>query len=393
MAVVAEHAIWLDLLSETERQQLAPGAAREVNRRPDVLVVGGGIIGLATAAACVRAGLRAESVVVIERAGRLGLGATGGAAGLLMPESHVGVDPPWMVDLFRRSLALWRDLQATWPGGVGLHDIEWLGLAGDPAVTALEVERPPNTRGLSPEDVQRLAPGLSQPTPGVLVSAQARVNPLRAAASLATGLNGVLTGVAAEGVTIENERLTRVMTSAGVFEPGAVVFATGNPPSMAGLELDLSADFVKGHMLATEPSTARLPGSLSPVVSPIDEGRLLIGGSVDVGDSSPEVRESVAARMWHELQARLPEAASVRLTHQWCCFRPHHPDSLPVLDRVPGVRNAWLTSGHYKTGILMAPVTGQMLAEWLTSDQPPAGVAELSASRPGLVTQPLAPRS
>jgi glycine oxidase len=276
---------------------------------------------------------------------------------------------------------------------VGLLEIDWLGLAGDPAVTGLSADPSPNTRQLSPQEVRRLAPGLSQPTAGVLAAGQARVNPLRAAARLAAGLECVLTGVAAEGVAIEDERLTRVATSAGVFEPGAVVFATGNPPRLAGLELDLAADFVKGHMLATEPSTARLPGSLSPVVSPIDGGRLLIGGSVDVGDSSPEVRESVAARMWQELQARLPEAASLRLTHQWCCFRPHHPDSLPVLDRVPGLRNAWLTSGHYKTGILMAPVTGQMVAEWLTSGAPPAGVAQLSASRPDLATRPVARRS
>lgn len=391
MAVIAEHAVWLDLLSEAERRHLEPGAARQVNRRPDVLVVGGGIIGLATAAACRRAGL--GSVVVIEREGRLGAGATGGAAGLLMPESHVGVDPAWLVDLFRRSLALWRELEATWPGGVGLADIDWLGLAGDPAVSAGEAEPRPNTRQLSPADVKRLAPGLSEPRAGLLASAQARVNPLRAAARLAAGLEGVLTGVEAEGVTIQGERVTQVTTSAGVFEPGAVVFATGNPPRLAGLDLDVPADFVKGHLLVTEPSAACLPGSLSPVVSLIEDGRLLIGGSVDVGDTSPEVRESVVAGMWRGLQTSLPEAAALRVSHQWCCFRPHHPDSLPVLDRVPDVRNAWLTSGHYKTGILMAPVTGQILAEWLASDEPPAAAAQLSVSRPGLGTRPAARRS
>jgi glycine/D-amino acid oxidase-like deaminating enzyme len=380
--VTAEHAVWLDLLSEAERRHLEPGAARKVNRRPDVLVVGGGIIGLATAAACQRAGL--GSVVTIEREGRLGMGATGGAAGLLMPEAHVGVDPPWLVDLFRRSLGLWRELEATWPGGMGLVEIDWLGLTGDPAVSALVAAPRSNTRKLSPEEVEHLAPGLSEPTGGVLASAQARVNPLRAAACLAAGLDSVLTGVEAQAVTIQAERITAVTTSAGVFEPGAVVFATGNPPRLAGLEIDLAADFVKGHMLATEPSSARLPGSVSPVVSRIEDGRLLIGGSLDLGDLSPEVRSAVVDRMWQDLRTRLPEAADLRLTNQWCCFRPHHPDSLPVLDRVPGLRNAWLSTGHYKTGILMAPVTGQILARWLTSNEAPAEAAPLSASRPGL---------
>ena len=262
MPVVAEHAVWLDLLSEVERRYLEPGAAREVNRRPDVLVVGGGILGLATAAACQRAGL--GSAVLIEREARLGMGATGGAAGLLMPEAHMGVDPPWLVDLFRRSLAVWRELEATWPGGVGLQEIDWLGLAGDPAVSALKAEPRPNTRQLSPEDVKRLAPRLREPTAGVLASAQARLNPLRAAARLAAGLNCVLTGAEAQSVTIQGERISRVTTSAGALEPATVVFATGNPPRLAGLELDLPADFVKGHMLATQPTAedGAIPGRL-----------------------------------------------------------------------------------------------------------------------------------
>jgi glycine/D-amino acid oxidase-like deaminating enzyme len=88
--------------------------------------------------------------------------------------------------------------------------------------------------------------------------------------------------------------------------------------------------------------------------------------------------------MRRDLQVRLPEAASLRVTNQWCCFRPHHPDSLPVLDRVPGLRNAWLTSGHYKTGILMAPVTGHILATWLASGEQPAEALRLSLDRPGL---------
>src|SRR5947209_8050393 len=72
-------AVWRDELTPAERAQLGrePGVIPEP--RPDVLVVGGGIVGVATAAACHEAGL--GSVLVIE-AGRLGSGATGGAAGL-----------------------------------------------------------------------------------------------------------------------------------------------------------------------------------------------------------------------------------------------------------------------------------------------------------------------
>ena len=75
--MVAETAIWRDRLTPEERAQLGRGAGVISQRRPDVLVVGGGIAGVATAAACHTAGL--GSVLLIE-AGRLGSGATGGAA-------------------------------------------------------------------------------------------------------------------------------------------------------------------------------------------------------------------------------------------------------------------------------------------------------------------------
>jgi glycine/D-amino acid oxidase-like deaminating enzyme len=117
-----------------------------------VLVVGGGIVGVATAAACHRAG--AGSALLIE-AGRLGPGATGGAAGLLVPEAHAGSDPEPFVELGRSSLGLWKELEQTVPGGVGLIELDWIGpLPG---------------------------PGGS----GEVAIRQARVNPLRALARLA----------------------------------------------------------------------------------------------------------------------------------------------------------------------------------------------------------------
>ena len=53
-----------------------------------------------------------------------------------------------------------------------------------------------------------------------------------------------------------------------------------------------------------------------------------------------------------------------RAAYQWCCFRPWHPDGFPVIDQLPGLGNAWLTAGHFRTGILMAPVTAQLITRW-----------------------------
>jgi len=47
-----------------------------------------------------------------------------------------------------------------------------------------------------------------------------------------------------------------------------------------------------------------------------------------------------------------------------------HPDRLPIVDRVPDIANAWFTSGHYRTGLLMAVATGEALARWIIEGRP-----------------------
>ena len=167
--------IWADLLTDEERAVLAVGSRSQPPSHPDVLVIGGGVLGVTTALACHRAGL--GQVALIE-AGELGSGSTAGAAGLLIPEAHQGSDPEAFVQLARASLGLWRELESGTPGGVGLKELEWIGFAplpagflADPAFIGGVVERRrcrsagPRPR---PGDVgsAHTAPGAGQPTPG-----------------------------------------------------------------------------------------------------------------------------------------------------------------------------------------------------------------------------------
>src|SRR5215472_8112031 len=374
--MVAETPIWRDRLTAEERAQLGRGAGNISLTRPDVLVVGGGIAGVATAAACHTAGL--GSVLLIE-AGRLGSGATGGAAGLLTPEIHEWSDPEPFVDLARASLELWGELEQTWPGGVGLIELDWIGLAPDP--DGFAPHQRPVVEWLDHDRVADLVPGLARPMAGALIRRQARVNPLRSLARLAAVLPAVATGTAATSIITEGGRVTKVTTTAGDIYPGAVVFATGLPPSLDGLAIDLPSSRVKGHLLVTEPSPVRLPGTVAPVATQLDDGRLLVGGTFDMGDETPAVRQDVIDSILAALYATLPAVRGLQADYQWCCFRPRHPDGRPVIDRVPGLDNAWLTSGHYRTGILMAPITAQVISHWIASDQPPAEAEAWSSGR------------
>jgi glycine oxidase len=374
--MVAETAIWRDRLNPAERAQLGRGAGVVELQRPDILVVGGGILGVATAAACHAAGL--GSVLLIE-AGRLGAGATGGAAGLLTPEIHEWSDPEPFVELARHSLDLWSELEQTWPDGVGLIELDWIGLAPDP--DGFAPHQRPSVEWLDHDQVADLVPGLARPMAGALIRRQARVNPLRSLVRLAAVLPAVATGTAATSVTVEGGRVVRVTTTAGDIHPGAVVFATGMPPLLDGLALDLPASRVKGHLLVTEPSPVRLPGTVAPVATQLDDGRLLVGGTFDMGDETPTVRQDVIDSILAALYATLPAVRGLPAAYQWCCFRPRHPDGRPVIDRVPGLDNAWLTSGHFRTGILMAPITAHTISRWISAGEPPAEAAAWSSGR------------
>jgi glycine oxidase len=374
--MVADTPIWRDRLTAEERAQLGRGPGVISEPRPDVLVVGGGIAGVATAAACHQAGL--GSVQLIE-AGRLGSGATGGAAGLLTPEIHEWSDPEPFVELARASLKLWGELERTWPGGVGLIELDWIGLAPDP--DGFAPHQRPEVEWLDHDQIAELVPGLAHPMAGALIRRQARVNPLRSLARLAMALPAVATGTAATSVTVEGGRVTRVATTAGDIVPGAVVFATGLPPMLDGLSMDLPASRIKGHLLVTEPSPVRLPGTVAPVATQLDDGRLLVGGTFDTGDETPAVCQDVIDSILAALYATLPVVRGLPAAYRWYCFRPRHPDGLPVIDRIAGLDNAWLTSGHFRTGILMAPVTARTLTQWISAGRPPPGVAALSSER------------
>jgi glycine oxidase len=369
-------AVWWDQLTEPERKELGRGFGTISEPRPDVLIIGGGIAGVATATACHQAGV--GSVLLIE-SGRLGAGSTGGAAGLLTPEIHEWSDPEPFVELARASLERWSELDKTWPGGVGLVELDWIGLAPDPGGFAPHQQ--PWVEWLGAEQVAALVPGLARPMAGARIRHQARVNPLRSLVRLSAQLPAVATGTAAVSVQTSGGRIVSVGTTAGDIHPGAVVFATGLPPVLDGLSINLPYAQVKGHLLVTEPTDVHLPGTVAPVATQLEDGRLLVGGTFDTGDESPNLRPDVIDSILEGLYATLPEARGVGVAYQWCCFRPRHPDGRPVIDRVPGLDNAWLTSGHYRTGILMAPITAQVIARWIAEDQPPAEAAAWSSSR------------
>ena len=368
--------VWASTVDPADRAALDPGIPDGLDRRPDVLVVGGGVIGLATAVLCRRAGV--GRVLVIE-AVRLAAAASGGAGGALAPGLHQLSDPPAFVALARSSLALYRQLEQDWDRALGL---EWTaGLLLLPAGPPAGLRPWPGVELLDSGRVAELVPELVPMAAGLLAHDQARVHPLRLAAALARRAGSVATGVAMTGLEVSGRRILRVRTTAGELHPGVVVFATGLAPEPW---VRLPQRLVKGHLVVTEPVGFRLACGLhSPGlgIGSMADGGLLAGGTRDEGDHSAQVRPQVVQSIRRRLGELLPAAGQVRLRHQWCCFRPATADGQPVIDRVPGLDNAWVSAGHDGDGLLMAPATGRALATWIATSRQPREVASFGLSR------------
>ena len=336
---------WYSALTPAEQAALDPGIPANLSRSPEVLVVGGGAVGLGVGAMCRRAGI--SDVVVLERA-ILGAGASGGAAGLLNPDMQEKRDrPASFVDLCRHSTDLYRSLDADWDGALRLRPVT-LRAVGDP-----------------PREMP----------------AQVGLNPRRLVAALAARAGTVATGIEVGGTTVSGDRVVSVQTSIGDFHPGALVHATGDIRSEWASS---PPPRVKGTIAVTAPAGFELEAALiddSILIRQLDDGRLLTGSTIDDGDQTPSVRPETIDVIRAELARMLPRAARLRIDAAWCCFRPGSPDGLPVIDRVPGIANAWISVGHFRTGILLAPAAGEAVAAWIVEGSPPVSIAGLGLAR------------
>ena len=329
--------VWDDLAPAEDLAALDPPPPPTWDHSPDVLVIGGGVVGLCVAVFCRREGL---SVVLVER-DRLADHASGRAAGGLSPDGHPECGEAWH-DLARASLALHRELDAEWDYGLRTLDM------------------------LVPPDLR--------------IPQQAHADPLRLAATLARHAGTVLTRSEATFTLTSGGRIVSVRTTGATVHPGTVVFATGVSPPQAPKACPES---VKGHLIATEPASFVLPELVTDgeiLVVQVSDGRLVAGGTKDRDDASDDVDDDVTGRIQRRMEELVPEALGLARTHAWCCFRPCASDELPVIDRVPGLSNAWMVAGLFSTGILMGPAIGRAVAEWISGDRP-AAVADFGLGR------------
>ncbi len=363
-------------------------------RHRDVLVVGAGVIGLSLARELARRGSR---VTVLER-GAAGEEASWAAAGMLVPQS-LNPEPGPLFDLLIESLGLYPDwvrgLEEETGEDVGFRRTGLLACALDDAderslarfdwqkKRGLRVDRwePSRVAGLLGRDSAASArPALHFPDEGVVDPR--RLSRALAHAALRRGVE-LRTATAARGLWIEEGRCRGVATDAGRLEAGSVVNASG---AWAGFDRDLPfpvpVEPVRGQLVELHlPDGAPTPILHSEPVylAPQGAGRLLVGSTLERVGFEKRVTADAVGRLIADATRLWPAVAGGRFVAAWAGLRPGTRDGLPILGDC-AVPRLFFATGHYRNGILLAPVTALRLADALAGS-PSADLSAFSVSR------------
>ena len=373
--------VWFSTLPLAERQELAALEAAPLLHTPDVLVVGGGLVGLATAYYAAQRGMRVQ---VLE-AGPLAGAASGANAGGICPNLDGNSYPEGYLPLALLSRDLWGRLSVR-PG----FEFDWRVpgfLQVDPAAfrfSAVEFMRTGLEQGLSLQAVDAGQLALLEPnlradlTEGVYYPSEGHLHPVRAALSLARGIRAfggqVRCKLPALRLEVAGGRVTAVETSAGRIEPGPVVIATGWNAAWLRDLLPLPWPIVpvSGQMLFTAPLPPLLNRPIGGkfVIFQLRTGEVATGGHLRDGAlADPD------ADLSREIQAAaeelVPALRGVPFEQAWCGVRPATADGMPIIDRLPSADNLFFNGGHFKKGVLLAPASGKLLADWLASGTRP----------------------
>ena len=339
----------------------------------ETVIIGGGIVGCAAAYYLASRGIRS---VVLERRG-IAAEASGANAGMVGAASGV---PGTTLEHTKKGLELMaaaarelgRPVELVREGRLTLacSDAEWPEVEEFAATRrreGIEVEI------VSRDDLRRLEPGLGAHVVGAAyVPGDGHVNPILltlayAAAARRLGAE-IRQGIEVTRLEVSRDRVTAVLTPGGPIAASRVIVAAGawSAALLAPLGIVLPVRPGRGQMLVTEalpPLTARVLRTSTIGIRQDIRGHVLIGSTVeDVGFNREVTVPTLAlfARLAGQLMPALTHAQVLRA---WAGLRPMTPDSLAIIDSAPGVDGLFLATGHSRTGMTYAPVTGWLLAQ------------------------------
>ena len=364
----------------------------------DILIIGGGVIGLTTAYRLAEQGV---SVTVIDHQ-QTGREASWAGAGMLPPGNLRFANSP-EARLRAYSHQLWGELSSDLKARSGI-DNEYRRCG------AIEVCEPSNAavfhtqiaqwktealeiETLDRDAIERHVPGLhSRFQSGVGLTDFSQVRNPRHLKALATACLSMGVEIVED---VEHVRLsvsphvsTKIVasTASRSFHVDRICVAAGSWTSsiLESVGIKVPVNPVRGQMVQLRmpklPFTRVIELGRRYLV-PRADGLILVGSTEEhTGYEKRNTSEGVSGLLQFA-ESIVPELASAEITRCWAGLRPASPDELPFLGRVPGFDNLFVAAGHFRSGLQMSPATGSVMAYLLLDREPQIDLSGLTMER------------
>ena len=360
----------------------------------EVVIVGGGVIGLSIARALALRGI--NDICLIER-GTLGTESSFAAAGMLAPQAEANSGDE-LFELLTQSRDLYPNFAAELRDETGIdieldttgtlylaiteHDheeierrYEWQKRAG------LLVEK------LTREDARVVEPCIAPNVLGALrFPSDIQVENRRLLSALVNSVAQlnvhIVNGVCVESLKNKSGRITGVQTSQGVIVCSTLILAAGAWTSF--IDSRIKVEPVRGQMvcLTAKPKLTRhVIYTPRGYVVPRQDGRLLAGSTSERAGFAKEVTVGGVTTILRNAQEISPQLASLPIADTWAGLRPRAADGLPVLGPCGEIAGLIYATGHYRNGILLTPVTAELIARTVVDGFAPGLLTPFSPDR------------
>lgn len=348
----------------------------------DVIIIGGGIIGLSLAIALRKRGI---TVLIVER-GEPGREASHAAAGMLadFPLEM----PPALQPLAATSARMYPEFVHELQDESGVNvDLRDQGTIFFPTPEQRH-ERPSLVADCPlPSPLTELEPALGHVSLAAIYLKERSVDPraLASAALKAARHRGVdiSSGTEVTGVLLTDGRATGVSTGKTNYSSAAVVNCAGAwagqlPPHQ------FPTRPVKGQMLSLAGGSRDLVRHVirAPEIYlvPRSDGRILAGATAEEAGYDKRTDPETIQRMHQSAIRLVPALAQARMLEAWAGLRPGSPDNLPILGATP-TPGYFVATGHFRDGILLSPVTAHVMAQMVTGGRPEYDLSPFSPAR------------
>lgn len=342
----------------------------------DVIIAGAGIIGLSLALELRREGL----AVAIFDAAEPGHGASHAAAGMLAardPEM-----PKALLPLTIASAEMFPDF---------VHSLKSSGVDIDfqqhGTLVFHESENPSIGIRLNEVELCCIEPELIMNGNAVSLLVEDVVDPrsLTMAAMVSAFRAGITLFAfeAIQSVLRKEDSSLEVVTEKGRYRTHKFVNCAGAWANEV-TDVNVPARPIKGHMISLK---SKHPFSLRHVVRtpeaymvPRKNGSIVIGATVEDVGFDASVDPATIEQLWSSAVKYVPELRGAEMTESWIGFRPGSPDKLPIMGAT-GPEDCFVATGHYRNGILLAPLTAKIMVDLLLHKEPSIDISAFSPQR------------